>query len=140
MYFRYNFQFWQGLQMKTAILLKMFTKTSKLLKVLIEIYYTVIANYSINLSWLYQCTQDVKTHKKACTVILIHSAALGGWNCPAVIVLIHILLSLTYTLGRENVNEHWFIIERCKFIKKNHLTVVFLHVTFSFGFKVLEAR
>ena len=52
--------------MTAAILLTFFTKMFFLLKVSIEIHYIVIANCILNLSLLYQCTQDGKTYKKTC--------------------------------------------------------------------------
>ena len=49
-----------------AILLKFFTKTFFLIKILIETYYTVETNYLFKLSSLYQCKQCGKTCKKIC--------------------------------------------------------------------------
>ena len=52
-----------------------FIKKIFLLKVLIETYYILIANYLNNVSWLYQCTHDGKTWKNV-LVVLTNSAVL----------------------------------------------------------------
>ena len=48
----------------SATILKIFIETFFLLVVLIEIYYSVIANYLHYLSSNYKCTRDCKTSKK----------------------------------------------------------------------------
>ena len=68
--------------MTAAIPLKMFTKKFFLLKVLIEIYYKVMANY-LNIVSCYINTHKTEKHvKKHAWVILTHSAVLGNSNSP----------------------------------------------------------
>ena len=53
-----------------------FPKMVFLLEVLIEIYYKVSTNYSINLFWLYEYNKTAKHIKNHVCVIFTHSAVL----------------------------------------------------------------
>ena len=63
---------------------EIFQKTFSLIKFLIEMNYIVIANYLINLSWFYLCTQDGKTYREHIWVVLTLHAVF-----PSYVILAH---------------------------------------------------